>query len=113
MTSQFQIINKILQTKDYSLVSMNNLTEDHFFQYRAEFNFIKNHYEKFRVVPDRLTFLNTFPDFDITDVTEPDAYLLEQQFGYSRDEAMAETAVIMRRDTVGVVPRYQSSNNRV
>ena len=44
MTSQFQIINKILQTKDYSLISMNNLTEDHFFQYRAEFNFIKNHY---------------------------------------------------------------------
>ena len=30
MTSQFQIINKILQTKDYSLISMNNLTEDHF-----------------------------------------------------------------------------------
>lgn len=78
MTSQFQIINKILQTKDYSLISMNNLTEDHFFQYRAEFNFIKNHYEKFRVVPDRLTFLNTFSDFDVTDVTEPDAYLLEQ-----------------------------------
>ena len=78
MTSQFQIINKILQTKDYSLISMNNLTEDYFFQYRAEFNFIKNHYEKFRVVPDRLTFLNTFSDFDVTDVTEPDAYLLEQ-----------------------------------
>lgn len=78
MTSQFQIINKILQTKDYSLISMNNLTEDHFFQYKAEFNFIKNHYEKFRTVPDRLTFLNTFSDFDITDVTEPDAYLLEQ-----------------------------------
>ncbi len=78
MTSQFQIINKILQTKDYSLISMNNLTEDHFFQYRAEFNFIKNHYDKFRVVPDRLTFLNTFSDFDVTDVSEPDAYLLEQ-----------------------------------
>ncbi len=78
MTSQFQILNKILQTKDYSLISMNNLTEDHFFQYRAEFNFIKNHYDKFRVVPDRLTFLNTFSDFDVTDVNEPDAYLLEQ-----------------------------------
>jgi replicative DNA helicase len=78
MTSQFQIINKILQTKDYSLISMNNLTEDHFFQYRAEFNFIKNHYDNYRVVPDRLTFLNTFTDFDVTDVNEPDAYLLEQ-----------------------------------
>ena len=60
MTSQFQVLNKILQTKDYSLISMNNLTEDHFFQYRAEFNFIKNHYDNYRVVPDRLTFLNTF-----------------------------------------------------
>ena len=78
MTSQFQILNKILQTKDFSLITMNNLTEDHFFQYRAEFNFIKNHYDKFRVIPDRLTFLNTFPDFDVTDVNEPDAYLLEQ-----------------------------------
>jgi replicative DNA helicase len=78
MTSQFQIINKVLQTKDYSLISMNNLTEDYFFQYKTEFNFIKNHYDKFRVVPDRLTFLNTFPDFDITDVNEPDSYLLEQ-----------------------------------
>lgn len=78
MTSQFQILNKILQTKDFSLVTMNNLTEDHFFQYKAEFNFIKNHYDKFRVVPDRLTFLNTFSDFDVTDVNEPDNYLLEQ-----------------------------------
>ena len=80
MTSQFQIINKILQTKDYSLISMNNLTEEHFFQYKAEFNFIKNHYDKFRTVPDRLTFLNAFPDFDITDVSEPDSYLIEQLF---------------------------------
>ena len=78
MTSQFQILNKILQTKDYSLITLNNLTEDHFFQYKAEFNFIKNHYDSFRVVPDRLTFLSTFPDFDITDVNEPDNYLLEQ-----------------------------------
>ena len=80
MTSQFQIINKILQTKDYSLISMNNLTEEHFFQYKAEFNFIKNHYDKFRTVPDRLTFVNTFQDFDITDVNEPDSYLIEQLF---------------------------------
>jgi replicative DNA helicase len=78
MTSQFQILNKILQTKDFSLVTLNNLTEEHFFQYKAEFNFIKNHYDSFRVVPDRLTFLSTFQDFDITDVNEPDNYLLEQ-----------------------------------
>ena len=80
MVSQLQILNKVLQNKDYSLISMNNLTEEHFFQYQAEFNFIKNHYDKFRAVPDRLTFLNTFPDFDVTDVAEPDSYLIEQLF---------------------------------
>lgn len=80
MVSQLQILNKVLQNKDFSLISMNNLTSEHFFQYQNEFNFIKNHYDKFRVVPDRLTFLSTFPDFDITDVSEPDSYLIEQLF---------------------------------
>ena len=28
MTSQFQVLNKILQNKDFSLVELNNLTED-------------------------------------------------------------------------------------
>ena len=80
MVSQLQILNKVLQNKDFSLISMNNLTSEHFFQYQNEFNFIKNHYDKFRTVPDRLTFLSTFPDFDITDVSEPDSYLIEQLF---------------------------------
>ena len=52
-------------------------------------------------------------DNKVRNLMSAHAYLPEQQFGYSRDEAMAETAVIMRRDTVGVVPPYQSSNNRV
>lgn len=78
MTTQFQILNKILQTKDYSLVLLNNLTEDYFPGYPSEFKFIKSHYEKFGTVPDRLTFLDTFPDFDIKDVNEPDSYLIEQ-----------------------------------
>ena len=37
MTSQFQIINKILQNKDYSLITLNNLTVDYFFNYKAEY----------------------------------------------------------------------------
>lgn len=78
MTSQLQLLNKLLQTKDFSVVQLNNLTADHFFNYKTEFNFIKNHVDQFGQVPDRLTFLNTFPEFDVTDVTEPDSYLLEQ-----------------------------------
>lgn len=80
MTSQLQVINKILQTKDFSLVELNNLTEDFFFAYKTEFNYIKNHYEKYQTVPDKLTFINIFPEFDIIEVTEPDNYLIEQLY---------------------------------
>ena len=80
MTSQLQVLNKVLQTKDFSLIELNNLTEDFFFNYRAEFNYIKNHYEKYQSVPDKLTFINIFPEFDIIEVTEPDNYLIEQLY---------------------------------
>lgn len=78
MTSQFQVINKILQNKDYSFITLNNLTEAYFFAYPAEYRFIKAHYDTYHTVPDRLTFLNNFPDFVIQDVNEPDSYLIEQ-----------------------------------
>jgi len=80
MTSQLQVLNKILQTKDYSLIELNNLNEDFFFNYRAEFNYIKNHYEKYGKVPDKLTFVAVFPEFDIIEVDEPDSYLIEQLY---------------------------------
>ena len=80
MTSQLQVLNKVLQTKDFSLIELNNLTEDFFFNYKAEFNYIKNHYEKYQSVPDKLTFINIFPEFDIIEVTEPDNYLIEQLY---------------------------------
>jgi replicative DNA helicase len=80
MTSQFQVLNKILQNKDYSFITLNNLTVDYFFNYKAEYEFIKAHYDMYHVVPDRLTFLNSFPDFIIQDVNEPDNYLVEQLY---------------------------------
>lgn len=80
MTSQLQVLNKVLQNKDFSLIELNNLTEDFFFNYKAEFNYIKNHYEKYQTVPDKLTFINIFPEFDIIEVTEPDNYLIEQLY---------------------------------
>lgn len=78
MTSQFQIINKILQTGDFSIVLLNNLNETYFSNYTSEFRYIRDHFEKFGKVPDRLTFVNSYPDFDIKDVNEPDSYLLEE-----------------------------------
>lgn len=80
MLSQVQLISYIINTKDFSVISQNNLDDKFFFNYKAEFNFIKNHYEQYRTVPDKLTFLNVFPEFDVVEVNEPLTYLLEQLY---------------------------------
>ena len=97
MTSQFQVLNKILQTKDYSFITLNNLTAAHFFNYKAEFEFIKTHYETYHTVPDRLTFLNNFPDFTIQDVNEPNNYLVEQLYNDYNQSYLASRFNTMRK----------------
>ena len=97
MTSQFQVLNKILQTKDNSFITLNNLTAEHFFNYKAEYEFIKTHYETFGVVPDRLTFLNNFPDFVIQDVNEPNNYLIEQLYNDYNQSYLASRFNTMRK----------------
>lgn len=76
--SQAQVLNKILNTKDMSIVNLNNLDANYFFNYKAEFEFIQNHYNQYKCVPDKATFVNSFPDFDFVDVNEPDNYLYNQ-----------------------------------
>ena len=65
VVAQFQILNKVLETGDYSIIINNNLTKEYFFDYTAEFEYIKNHYEKYNRVPDKLTFKNIFVIFVI------------------------------------------------
>lgn len=77
---QVQILNKVLKTKDPSIIINNNLTEDYFSGDIDEFNYIKNHLNVYGKVPDIETFLNVFDNFDVIDVTEPDSYLLDELY---------------------------------
>lgn len=78
MLAAFQVINKILQTKDYHFIKNNNLDETYFGGYENEFNFIMEHYKKNGNIPDTLTFLSNFPNFNPTEVNETDNYLLDR-----------------------------------
>ena len=75
---QEQVLNKILQDRDSSIITLNNLTTDYFSDYPDEYSFIYNHIQKYSVVPDMATFLNVFPDFSVINVQEPTSYLLEE-----------------------------------
>ena len=57
---QLQFINKLLSSKDSTLITLNNLTDEFFSDYKAEFNFIKSHLQQYGKIPDEVTFLNSF-----------------------------------------------------
>lgn len=114
MTSQFQVINKILQNKDFSFITLNNLTAEYFFNYKAEYEFIKAHYEMYKTVPDRLTFADAFPEFVIQDVNEPDNYLIEQLYNDYNQSYLATRFNGMKKlleadDTAGAIRYFQDS----
>lgn len=77
---QLQALNYLLQTKDEDFLAKEGLTRDFFSDYKPEFDFIKRHYEQYGQIPDRETFLKTFPNFDLANVAEPRKYLLEELY---------------------------------
>ena len=73
-----QSINKILKTGNFDLVLNNNLSKEMFLQYEDEFEYINNFYKKYGKVPDKETFLEQFPDFNLVEVSESDKYLIDK-----------------------------------
>ena len=71
-----QIISKVLATKDYSIIEDNALTEQYFVGYEEEYNYIKDHVEKYGGVPDKASFLSKF-DLDLVEVEESDRFLVD------------------------------------
>ena len=74
---QLQTLNYILDKNDYSLIINNNITNEYFSDYIDEFDFIKTHYSKYGKVPDKETFIDKFPEFDLISVNESTKYLLD------------------------------------
>ena len=72
-----QIISKVLQTKDLSIIEENQLTEEYFPEYEEEFKYIMTHVADYGNVPDKATFLAQFPQFEMVEVTESDQYLID------------------------------------
>lgn len=72
-----QVISKVILSQDDSFIENNNITEDYFVGYEAEIRFINEHKKAYGNIPDKLTFLSKFPDFELVDVQESDRYLID------------------------------------
>lgn len=84
MLVSVQILSKVIESQDFSLIEDNTLTDEYFPGYENEFNFIVEHYAKYGNVPDKLTFLSHFsdaqgnPTIELVEVSESDEYLIEK-----------------------------------
>lgn len=88
---QNQLINKLLISQDKSILTLNNLTDEFFSDYKDEFNFIKNHTQQYGKIPDKATFISRFPDFDFIEVNEPIKYLLDAIYEDRNKRLLAKT----------------------
>ena len=81
-----QIISKLLETKDHSILSENGLTKDYFVGYEKEIDFINEHFDHYGIVPDKATFFSKFPEFEPVEVQESDRYLVDtirEEYAYT------------------------------
>ena len=88
---QEQVLNYILNTKDSSLIILNRLDDSFFPNYKNEWNYIVNHFNTYGVIPDKESFLNTFPDFDLINVSEPLQYLVDELYKEHQSNQLATT----------------------
>ena len=91
MLTQLQFINYLLKSKDTSIISVKGLTEDNFPNFKKEFKFIKDHLQKYGVIPDSTTFVESFPNFEIIEVNESIDYILNELHREKNERLLAKT----------------------
>lgn len=109
---QLQILNRVLETKDISILVNNNLTEDYFIEYPEEYSFIKQHYENYKTVPDIETFLSNFQDFEVLTVNESERYLVDtirEEYLYSKSVPVIKHAAELLKGDANEASRYLQS----
>lgn len=107
-----QILNRVISTKDISIITDNNLTIDYFLEYEDEYSFIKEHFDNYKNVPDTETFINKFPDFELLEVTESDRYLVDairEEYLYSKSVPVIKKAAELLKSDANEASRYLQS----
>ena len=109
---ELQILSKVLKDKSLSLLTLNNITDDYFMTYQSEYEFIRDHTQKYGNVPDKETFLSKFPDFTIVEVSETDKYLIDtfnEEHLYSKAvPVVSKIAELMQTDANAAVEYLES-----
>jgi replicative DNA helicase len=99
---QLQLLSRILNTQDISILENNLITADYFVGYENEINYILEHYKNYKNVPDKATFLAKFPSIELVECTESERYLVdtirEEYLYYKSIPVVQKIAELLKTD---------------
>ena len=75
---QVQALNYLINSKDIDFLT--TYGKEYYFNYENEYNFILDHYHKYKNIPDMATMLDGFPEFSVISVSESREYLENRLF---------------------------------
>lgn len=101
------LICKMLDAPDLEILNANGVIADMFLTCRDEIDFIINHYNTYKQMPDKITFLGRFTDFQMLEVTESVDYLvykLKEAYTYTKIVPLIEdTAKVVKEDSIKAI----------
>lgn len=109
---QLQILSKVIATHDISIIEDNSLTIDYFIGYEDIYDFVLNHYKTYGNIPDEATVLSEFPDRELVEVTESDAYLIDkirEEYLYSQSVPIMKKYAEMLKSDSNTANEYLAS----
>ena len=69
---------------------VNSIDDTFFSDYSSEYKFIRDHISQYGQIPDKLTFINKYPDFDLIEVSENPNYLVDELYNDRNKRLMAK-----------------------
>lgn len=93
--SEYQLLNKVLDKKDYHIITDNFVTKEDFEQATDEFEYIKNFYDTYNCIPDKQKFSSEFPDFEYFKVEQSDSSIIDDM----REKSLFRKAVEVINDS--------------
>lgn len=101
------LLCKVLESTDLEILHANGVTDEMFLTCGDEVRFIISHYNTYKQIPDKLTFLGKYKDFQMLEVTESTEYLvykLKEAYTYTKIAPIIQgTADKVREDSIKAI----------
>lgn len=106
------LLCKVLEAPDLEMLHANGLTDEMFLTCKDEVRFIVNHYNTYKQLPDKVTFLGQFKDFQMLEVSESTDYLvykLKEAYTYTKMAPILQsTADMVREDSIKAIAHLKA-----